>query len=562
MNDFVELRQVVQRVIRWWWLLILATVVTTVVGYEVSRRQPPVYEATVTVVVGRFLQAAEVDRGDLQASEMLAQTYADLAKSQPVLEGAIEALGLDTGWQILSKKVNADLVQGTQLIRISVRDTNSKRARILTDEIARQLILLSPTRGQDENQQFVLQQLETLRAKIESGQERLAAKEREIAGSLTVERRQKLQGEINTLEGLIVDWENSYTQFLAHAKSEQSPNYLTVVGPAYASSDPIRPRLLINTTVAGAVGLVLALGLILLLEFLGERIRSPDELSQSLNLPALGTISRIKGEHYWNKLVTLQESSPVAEAYRMIRSNIQFMSADRSLGAILVTSPMAREGKSVTAANLGVAMAQAGFKTIIVDTNLRQPVLHQIFQMPNRVGLAELLRSPELEIGNHLRNTGLQKLQVLTSGERPTNPSELLSSRRMEQLMDNLNQLADVIIYDSPPALSVTDAAVLANRVNGVVLVIDAGKTRAGTARQAISNLQYANAKFLGGVLNRFPKKYYQAYYTSDRPKSPDPAVHFSSQRWWQRLPFSSKPVAGRALQNRLGSSPGKKFIR
>jgi capsular exopolysaccharide synthesis family protein len=210
----------------------------------------------------------------------------------------------------------------------------------------------------------------------------------------------------------------------------------------------------------------------------------------------------------------------------------------------MVTSTNLAEGKSITVANLGLMMAQAGLKTVIVDADLRRPVQHEIFETPNLGGLTDWLCSPELEIKSYLRKTRVENLQLLTSGVLPPHPAEMLGSQRMGQLLASLIELADVVIYDSPPVLAVTDAAVLANRVDGVVLVIKAKQTRVDAARQAISVLQQAGANLLGGVLNQVSKKrrgyYYQGYYSPSKAAAagqPAPARR-QSRRRRQWLPF------------------------
>jgi len=540
MNDMIELRKVLKILSRKWWLLILVTGLAVAAGYAVSRRQTPVYEGSVTLLVGPLLQGTQVDRNDLLVSDILAQTYANLALRQPVLQGAIDTLGLADAWTELKGRVTVALVEETQLLQIRVRADSPEKAQSIAGELAHQLTLLSPTslanRNQDENQQFVRQRLENLRTKIEAGQKRLEAlevRESEMVGSGSAAELQDLQDEINLLEGLIAGWENSYSQFLTYITSEQSTNFLAVVEPAHASARPIQPRPLMNTLIAGAVGFGLALGLVFLLEFVDDTVKSTDELSESLGLTALGGIgyiqnpsansagTRLEGvalpwERGWalfrtgtgreaspGRLVTLlAPSTPVAEAFRMVRSNIQFVTAGQPVGSILVTSPAAREGKSVVVANLGIVMAQAGLRTIVVDANLRQPVLHQLFDLSNSAGLADLLRSPDLEVGSLLQNAGVEHLQVLASGDKPLNPSELLGSARMGQVLATLSKLAEVVIFDSPAVSAATDAAILANRVGGVVLVIGTGQTRTTAARHTISSLQLGRIHLLGGVLN------------------------------------------------------------
>ena len=547
MSDFVELRRYIAIILRWWWLLILAMAVAAGTGYWVSQRLPRVYQASTTVMVGQSIQATQLDSRDMLASERLALTYASIAQRQPVLQGVVDRLSLDDTWQLLKVRVIVTPVEGTQLLEITVEASSPEEARVTADEVAHQLILVSPTalenQQKDENQRFVRQRLEDLQAKIEAGQARREELEAAMTNSLSAEQVQELQAEINTLESLISDWENNFTQLLTFVASERSPNYLAIVEPAQANLDPVRPRVNLNTLLASMVGLCLALGFIFLLEYLDNTLKSADDFSQSLGLTVLGTVGRIEGKQYQDKIIASHDPfSPASEAYRMIRSNIQFMSVDRPAKIILVTSPTPGEGKSTTAANLAVVMAQAGLKTIIIDADLRRPVQHQIFQVPNLGGLTDLLCSPELELNGHLRNTSVSNLQLITCGILPPNPSELLGSQRMGQLLASLKEIADVVIFDSPPAVAVTDAAVLSNRVDGVVLVTQAGKTRRDVARQAILNLQQAGANFFGGVLNRVSKKgggyYYQQYYTPNQSRTAGQPGHARPQRRWQWLPF------------------------
>jgi non-specific protein-tyrosine kinase len=544
MSDFVELRKVVTRIVKWWWLIILVTVVMAGIGYAVSQKQTRVYEATTTVMVGQFIQATELDRTDIQTSELLAQTYADLVRRQPVLQNVVDTLDLSDSWSVLRGRVSVDLKTGTQLLAISVEAHSPEEAREIADEVARQLILLSPTAMQTqeeiEDQQFMRQRIESLQAKIEAGQRRLLNLEEAMAEGISPQQMKQQQEEINALESLITEWENLHAQLIILAESRKSPNYLSIIEPAQGSSRPIRPQPLLYMSVAGALGLLLALGLILLLEFIDDTFKSADDLDRALNLAVLGMIGRIKGKDYEEKLIALQDPfSPAAEAYRIIQSNIEFMNIDQPIKSIVVTSPSSGEGKSITAANLGLIMAQAGLKTIIVDADLRRPMQHHIFQLPNSKGLGELLHSPELEIRNKLRNTKMENLQIITSGELPSNPVGLLRSQRMQQLLASLTELADMVIFDSPPVAMITDAAILSNRTDGVVLVIDSSQTRIALAKQAISNLQRANAKILGGIFNRVAGKeegYYYRRYEQAYPEhelAGHPHQVKPRFRWW-----------------------------
>jgi non-specific protein-tyrosine kinase len=547
MSDFIDLRRYIAIVIKWWWLLILIAAVAAGIGYWVSLQQPRVYKASATIMVGQSIRATILDSREIQTSELLALTYANIARRQPVLQSVVDRLSLDDTWQRLKNRVKVAPVEDTQLLEITVEASSPEEARVTADEVAYQLILLSPTalkdQEKDENQRFARQRLEDLQVRIEAGQTRREELEAAMTGSLSAEQVQKLQAEINTLDTLIANWENNLTQLLSFVAGERSPNYLAVVEPAQADFEPVRPRLNLNTFLAGVVGLLLALGFIFLVEYLDNTLKSADDLSRTLGLTVLGTVGRINGKQYQDKVVASHDPfSAASEAYRMIRSNIQFMSVDRPAKIIMVTSPTPGEGKSTTVANLGVVMAQAGLKTIIIDADLRRPVQHQIFQVPNLSGLTDLLCSPELEINNHLKKTSVPNLQLVTCGILPPNPSELLGSQRLGQLLVSLNKIADVVIFDSPPVMAVADAVVLSNRVDGVVLVTQAGKTRREVARQAILNLKQAGANIFGGILNRVSKKeggyYYHQYYIPNRPEATGKPHHTRPQRRWQWLPF------------------------
>jgi non-specific protein-tyrosine kinase len=529
--------------------MVLSTVLAAGAGYFFSSRQTPVYQANTILIVGQSIQSTELTSSDLITSERLARTYADMARLQPVLQGVVEAISLDDTWEGLRSRVKVDLGRDTQLLNITVEASSPEEAQVTADEVARQLIQLSPSALQDqqrsESQRFAVERLESLRAKIEAGEARLDELEKGMEEPLTVQQAQDTQDEINTLESLVAGWENNYTQLLALIQSEKSPNYLAVVQPAQASKNPIRPNVRQDTLLAAVVGLLLSLGVIFLIEYLDDTLKSAADLSQFLGLTTLGAVGRIQGKAYEKLVAQRDPYSPESEAYRMIRSNIQFASVDRPLKAIMITSPTSSEGKSLTVANLGVVMAQAGLKTIIVDTDLRRPVQHQIFHVPNVEGLTKLLRSPGIEVNGQLEDTEIENLRVLTSGDIPPNPSELLGSQRMGQLLDRLTELADVVIFDSPPVLAVADATILSKRVDGLLLVTEAGQTRRDAARQAVLNLEQAGANLLGGVLNRVSHKgggyyHYSSYYYSARKDGSGRQPSRSRKgRWWRRLPFS-----------------------
>jgi non-specific protein-tyrosine kinase len=203
--------------------------------------------------------------------------------------------------------------------------------------------------------------------------------------------------------------------------------------------------------------------------------------------------------------------SPVAEAYRQLRTNIQFASLERPVRRLLLTSSGPDEGKSTTVANLAVTMAEAELKVIVVDCDLRRPAQHELFHLPNKEGLTTLFlgRSAGLGAATHmeppLQSTAVPGLSVLTSGPLPPNPAELLGSSRMESVLDELARRADIVLLDTPPVVAVTDAAVLSARVDACLLVVGVGIVKRDLARRAKAQLDAVHANVLGMVVNNVP---------------------------------------------------------
>lgn len=210
-------------------------------------------------------------------------------------------------------------------------------------------------------------------------------------------------------------------------------------------------------------------------------------------------------------IVHEQPKSPIAEAYRTLRTNIQYAKVDGELKVLLFTSAGPGEGKSTVAANTAVALAQAGHKVILVDCDLRKPVQHHVFHL-NKKGLTNCLvgESPAIEL---LQETEVPNLRVLTSGPIPPNPAELLGSSRMGQALDALKQAADFVVLDCPPVIAVTDACVLSRRADGVILVLDADSVRPEMAQKAKELLENAQATILGAILNRAEIESEHSYY-------------------------------------------------
>jgi non-specific protein-tyrosine kinase len=217
-------------------------------------------------------------------------------------------------------------------------------------------------------------------------------------------------------------------------------------------------------------------------------------------------------------LITISNPrSPISEAYRTLRTNLEFSSLDKPIGSMVVTSAAPEEGKSTTLANLAVTIAQAGKRVILIDCDLRRPSLHQIFGAKATPGFTDMMREDALMKNPPLQETNVPALRLIASGTIPPNPSELLASRRMSDVIAALQTQADIILFDAPPIVAVTDAAVLASKVDAVLLVVSAGKTKREHAKKAKALLEKVNARLIGTVLNNVKGEasLYQ-YYSSE----------------------------------------------
>ncbi len=294
-----------------------------------------------------------------------------------------------------------------------------------------------------------------------------------------------------------------------------------VAGPAYGGTNSIssiEPATLLNRPVSSGeastlllvavIGLGLLVGGFVFIRLLNTAIKSSDRIARITQLPVLGDITHSESENYAERLIVHQRPrSAMAEAYRTLCTKVRFYFIHQPMRTLMVTSPTPTEGKSATLANLAVAMAQAKLRVILVDTDLRYPVLYKFFNVSNTEGLSHLLLTPELEVKSHLQETGVDNLRLLPGGDLLPNPTEVLGSERMGQVIEALLGEADLLLFNSPPVLTATDAVVLAARMKegGVLLVASAGNIRRGMVQRAVQELQRVKARLLGVIVNRQP---------------------------------------------------------
>ena len=297
----------------------------------------------------------------------------------------------------------------------------------------------------------------------------------------------------------------------------------------------IAPRTTKTMVFALLVGLLSSLGLALVLELTDVTIHSPEDLQGDLAVPFLGMVPLMDDRSDDHLVTAKAPKSPPAEAYRTLRSNINFSLLDEPAKTILITSAGAGEGKSMTAANLAVTMAQAGRSVLLVDTDMRRPELHRFLDNDSAPGLTNALAG-EASLSDIVHDTRVPNLRLVPSGPPPPNPAELLSSEKMGELLQRLSKEADVCILDSPPVLAVTDAMILASRADRTLLVAESGRVTKHAFRETKRLIQNARGNILGVVINKMRPSasdyyYYYYYYYDERHDGGDRAEGGDSTR-------------------------------
>jgi non-specific protein-tyrosine kinase len=441
--------------------------------------------------------------------EALASTYIRILTGQPVLEETIAILGLSENPNIFVDKITVDLVGGTNLIRLRVSDTSESQAILIADTLARvfinqvQELVIEPYVS---NINIISTQLDEVSDKIERTQLDIE--------TLTLEKIQS-ETELGRLEGVLTEnqIDKRSIQHDIESLSLTSSDEAETVILSELAQEPTRPiqRGRLYFLIALVIGLLVGVGLAFFLEYLDDTIKTPQDITETLGLSTLGSIPKVSNGE--NELVVIEQPrSPTAEAFRMLGTNVRFTIQDKSLSTLLVTSPEPRQGKSMIVANLGAALAMLDTKVIIIDADLRLPRQQILFNYRTNDGLTDALLYGVSD--NLLQPTKIDNLSVLTSGRKlPPNPTDLLSSHSMRELLEQMTGLADLIIIDSPPVLNIADTAALSSPVDGVLVVLEAGVTKQTSAQQALINLDNVGANLIGAVLNSVPKHVMGSYY-------------------------------------------------
>jgi succinoglycan biosynthesis transport protein ExoP len=516
----MDIKSYLRPLIKYWWLLGLATLVAVISSAIVTWRQLPVYQARTTLVIGRAVYEPNPSANDLYLGQQLAGFYADIGNRDNVRTATQEALGLNA-----LPPYNVHTLPNSQMLEIVVTDSNPKRAMAVANELANQLIKQTPTNqggGQQSHQEFIDQQLNQLEQGIKDTNSEIAKKQDELTNLNSASQIADVQQQLAALNTKLNNLQTNYASLLNNSQ-QGAQNTLSIIESAGLPRVPIGPNKSMIILLSAAIALAIAAGAAYLLEFLDNTVQSPDEIARLTGSQIIGFLSDIGKDDFEGIYVAKNPRSALAEAYRSLRTNLDFMAINKPVKSILITSSGIGEGKTTVSANLATILAQGGKKVAIIDADMRRPRLHKLFGFEYSRGLSDIFLG-KADIQDAITVCGDEKIMVVPSGETPPNPTDLISSGRMATILDILKESVDIVIVDGPPFL-VADAALLSSKVDGVLLVVRYGHSLKSAIREVIDQLKFVEARVLGVAINSLPKsiedygqhyRYYDTVYDEE----------------------------------------------
>jgi succinoglycan biosynthesis transport protein ExoP len=517
-----NLRHYLQILWRRKWIIVETAIVIPLIVVLLSLNQPKRYEATARVMAvtqETVVNAAAGTNLDLPTiDERGLQTLATFVVTPEVVDGALSELGWDTTTADAIAVVTAEADPTADVILITANDADPERAAALANAVAVQFVdwRRQSQRGSiDEAIQLVEQQLK-------------GTPRDTLTYSALLDRRSQLE----VIKALV-------TGDVAVGEAAQVPG------------TPSSPQPLRNGVLAFAAAFILGIGLAFVRESLDVKVHTVDDIADALDVPLLGTVSQFKSDERGpGRMVALEDPrSPAAEMYRFLRTNLEFVNFDRQAKTVLVTSPQPSQGKSTTIANLAVTLLRAGKKVALVEGDLRRPSLHRFFKVRNALGvttvvsgatsLDEAVHTLTFTEASYAANgaegggdatpsatgaavesaSGELHLDVLTSGPVPPNPGEIVTSDQLSSILAELRRYHDYVLVDAPPMFVVGDAATLAGRVDGVIVILRFNETTTGTLAAVDEFVKRIPARTLGVVVTGVPQRahgrsyHYDAYY-------------------------------------------------
>lgn len=477
-------------------IILIAAFIVAVVALSVTLIQPSVYEAQSKVLISEKDASAALlgsVYSDLSSQpERALLTQVQLVEVRPVAEAAIKRLGLSMSPAELLKRVEVSGVGQTNMIAITASAPDPQEAADIANAIADEYVSASKERKRA-----------AIKGAADEVEDRLNEAKTEI---LELGRRVQSSGKSDDLAAELQIATSTYSTLADRLEQLRIQERLesgsgAVVQAAVPEDKRVAPDPLRNGVVGLAIGLVFGLAMAFLNEYLDNTLKSTDEAEKAYGASVLGTVPLDKVEKGKRRLVLIEApGSSAAEAYRVLRTSLEFVNFEHDLKTLLITSAAPAEGKSTVASNLAVALAQAGKKVVLLSADFRRPTTDQFLKVGNESGLSDVLLGTT-PLKSALQRPLEEQLLVLTAGKMPPNPSELLGSSKMEEVIRSLEEWADWVIVDAPPLLAVSDPAAVARWADGVLMVSKAGEATRDNAKKATELLQNVGGRIVGVVI-------------------------------------------------------------
>lgn len=523
------------------WSILIVTLLAVLAALLYGRQQTPIYESNTRVNATVVLQTPNAPQAPEMATEQSFVTSDDVTKCAYLMIQDTAFRADPTTSPDLGTLCSADALDAVQLagpvrgIQQNVTVTTAPPSTIMTITYASPNIHAAQVGSQAFANSYIYErtlqastQLDALRApllklqdslsnKISSFNEKIAKKNDAIAnaaanGDPTLALTLQLADLTSQRDAVQRTLDGNAASLLQLDPSKLNRPQLLL--PAGLPQDPVSPDMVL----IGAFGLLFGLALGIALAFLRERLddslRGRLDLEANLAAPVLAVIPKVPGwrnKHDARLVTREQPKSAVAEAYRTLRTSISFLAAQRGLKVLMITSPAAGEGKTTTAANLALVLADAGKRVVLVSADLRKPRIHRFFGIQNEIGLSSVL-AEEIQPWEAILDPGVENLRVLLSGPVPSRPAELLQSDQMGEVLAGLREVADYVIIDTAPMLVVADALALGPLVDGVLFVADSDHTSRSAVAHSREQLEQVGAVVIGSVLNNFDPAKARAY--------------------------------------------------
>ncbi len=495
------------------WSVVSITVALVVIVVGLSLLQTPIYTATAKVLVQPLPSGPSsttlipVDVGT-ESQIVASQPVAKKVRSSTASGMSLKELlsGLDVQG---ATPATGTVTSGAQLLQVDYSSPSPSRAANMADAFAKAYIDYRTQQTLGATQQAkrsVQQQLSSASGQLDQLDKRLdAARAAGDSGLVSTLESQRniLIARMGVLQQRLDDLQPTPAQRTGGAQ---------LIQPAQVPTSPSSPDYVRNALLALVVGLVLGIGFAFLRQRLDDRFYDHTTLEASLGAPVLALVPRFEKTGRWRALALELPHSPAGEAYRSLRTNLLYLAQQRGYKIVVVTSPGIGEGKTTTVVNLGVVMAQAGLRVILVSADLRRPKLEAYLSPGTGPGLSGVLKG-DAELSKAIVAPGIMNLRLLPCGSVPSNPAELLTSPRLAEILRVLAANADVVLVDSPPATSVADAGILAAHADATLLVVDADTTRRSAALHAQRSIDRAGGRVIGAVMNGFDPSASPYYY-------------------------------------------------